>query len=84
MEGLKELSYQKFELQLQQHWISDTFPDCVREVYATSLGTDLRTIRSAVVYAVSQHKQSLIQKRSFQELIREGGDFAVDLALKMV
>jgi hypothetical protein len=81
MEDLKKLSCKKFELQLQQHWISDTFPDCIREVYSTSEDADSTATRKAVVDAVSLHKQELVQKRPFQELIREVGDFAVDLIL---
>jgi hypothetical protein len=84
MEDLKKLSYKKFDLQLQQHWISDTFPDCIREVYSTSEDADSTATRKAVVDAVSSHKQELVQKRPFQELIREVGDFAVDLILMVV
>ncbi|KAG9238192.1 hypothetical protein BJ875DRAFT_437765 [Amylocarpus encephaloides] len=71
IEGLKRLSYKKFEQQLQQHWISDMFPDCIREVYLTSNNTDLNTTRKAVIDSVASHKQELVPKRSFQELIRE-------------
>lgn len=36
-----------------------------------------------MVKTVSLHKKDLVQKRPFQELIREVGDFAVDLVLVM-
>lgn len=78
IEELKAQSRKKFEEQLRQHWISDTFADCIRDVYSTSKERDL--IRKAIVDAVSVHRE-LIQKRIFQELIREVGDFAVDLVL---
>ncbi|OXV09093.1 hypothetical protein Egran_03144 [Elaphomyces granulatus] len=80
IDDLKELSCNKFEDQLEQHWISDTFPHCIREIYSTSNNTDIRKI---VVDAVASHSQDLVEKRSFQDLIREVGDFAVDLVLKM-
>ena len=83
MEDLKKLSCKKFELQLQQHWISDTFPDCIREVYSTSKDAVSAAVRKVVVDAVSSHKQELVHKRPFQELIRDVGDFAVDLVLIM-
>ena len=76
MEDLKTLACKKFELQLQQHWISDTFVDCIREVYMTSRVSD--ATRKAVVRTVFLHKE-LVNKQPFQDLIREVGDFAVDL-----
>ncbi|KAH9205214.1 hypothetical protein DL95DRAFT_528942 [Leptodontidium sp. 2 PMI_412] len=72
-----------FERQLEQHWISDTLPDCVREVYSTTNNVDSNGMRIAVVNAVAAHKEELVQKRPFQDLIREVGDFAVDLVLKI-
>jgi hypothetical protein len=84
IEQLKVLSCEKFEKQLQKHWISDTLPDCIREVYSTSTNNESNTIRKSVVDVVTLHKRELVQKRSIQELIREVGDFAVDLVLKMI
>jgi len=83
MEGLKSLSCRKFEFQLQQHWISDTLADCIRDVYLTSKDIDSDATRRAVVNTVSLYKQELVRKRPFQELIREVGDFAVDLVSVM-
>lgn len=80
MEELRDHSCRKFELLLEGHWISDTFPDCVREVYSTS--QDEATIRMLVVNVATAHLQELIQKQSFQDLVREIGDFAVDLLVK--
>ena len=81
MEELKTLSCKKFELQLQQHWITDAFPDCIREVYIIS--TEGSSIRKTVVDAVFSHRKALVQKRPLQEVVREVGDFAIDLVLKM-
>ncbi|KAH9212364.1 hypothetical protein DL95DRAFT_464093 [Leptodontidium sp. 2 PMI_412] len=83
IEELKSITGKKFERQLQQHWISDTFPDSIREVYSTSNNTDSDRIRNIVVGAVASHKQDLLPKFPFQELIREERDFAVDLVLRM-
>lgn len=82
MDDLKSLLCKKLELQLQTHWISDTFADCIRELYSSSLDMDPIVIRKAVVGMVFSH-QELIQKRPFQELIRKVGDFAVDLVLEI-
>jgi hypothetical protein len=80
---LKSLSGGKFELQLKQHWIGDTLVDCIREVYSTSTESSLSDMRKAAVKTVCLHKKDLVQKRTFQELIREVGNFAVDLVLGM-
>ena len=81
IEELKTMSCNKFKLQLQKHWISDNFPEYIREVYLISSSTDL--MRKAVVDAVLLHRQELVQKRPFQDLLREGGDFAIDIVLGM-
>jgi hypothetical protein len=81
IEDLTEVSCKKFKLQLQQHWISDTFPDCIREVY--SISSNSTAVRKVIVDIVSSYNQELVQKRPSQELIREVGDFAVDLILKI-
>jgi hypothetical protein len=81
MEDLKSLACSKFELQLKEHWISDTLADCIREVYSTTI--DDATTRKALVKIVASHDKELVQKQQFKELIREVGDFAVDLVLLM-
>jgi hypothetical protein len=77
MNDLKDLACEKFKLQLKEHWKSDTFPDCIREVYQVP-GT-----RRLVVEVAALHRNELVQKRLFQDLIRGLGDFAVDLLLKI-
>jgi hypothetical protein len=76
MEDLKELSCKKLGSQLKQHWISDTFTDCVREIYQTS-----REMRAIVTKVSALHKKEFLKKLPFQELIRDTGDFALDLVL---
>ncbi|KAG4427264.1 hypothetical protein IFR05_017253 [Cadophora sp. M221] len=83
LDDLKLIACKKFEHQLEQHWISDTLPDCVREVYSTTNNFDSKGMRIAIVNAVASHKEELVHKRPFQDLIREVGDFAVDLVLKI-
>jgi hypothetical protein len=77
LEDVKALSTVKLQLKLQDLWTSDSFPDCVREVYASTPNTD-RGMRSAVVEVARVHASELCCKAIFKELIREGGDFAVD------
>jgi hypothetical protein len=79
MEDLKDLSCEKFESLLENQWKSDTFADCIREVYLTTGAVQSPLTRTLVVQEAAQHKTILMQKRPFQDLIRESGDFVVDL-----
>lgn len=79
LDGLKDLSTAKLQQRLQCNWNSATFPDCAREVYACTRESD-REIRSAVANAARIHAQQLWNSAGFKDLIREGGDFAVDFA----
>jgi hypothetical protein len=83
IDELKVIACKKYDCQLEQHWISDTLPHCVREVDSTTNNIDSNSKRMAVVNAVVLHKEDLVQKGSFQDLIREVGDFIVDLVMKM-
>jgi len=83
IDELKLIACKKFERQLEQHWISDTLPDCIREVYSTTNDIDSNSMRIAVVNTVAFRKDVLVQKGPVQDLIREAGDFAVDLVLKI-
>lgn len=66
----------KLQQKLQDLWISDSFPECIREIYATTPENDC-AMRSAVVEVAKVHVRELGSKDVFKDLIREGGDFAV-------
>lgn len=78
MNDLKRLARKRFEEQLQQHWISDTFTDCIREVYETTEQTDT-AMRRATVEVARIHIKELYEEKCFQVLLWEIGDFAVDM-----
>lgn len=77
LETLKAESACRLEFELATRWTSDPFPDCVREVYTTTPPDD-SIMRSVILKAAKLHARELGVTSSFQELIREGGDFAVD------
>lgn len=52
-------------------------------MYLNLTSAEGSSIREIVVDTVFSHRKVLILKRPFQELIREAGDFAIDLVLKM-
>jgi hypothetical protein len=76
LEGLKALCTVKLEQKLKDLWSSDSFPECIREIYA-STPSDERAMRSTVLEVAKAHVRELSEKAAFKDLIREGGDFAV-------
>jgi len=84
IEDLKVLACRRFQEELQGHWSSDLFPDSIRELYSTTNSIDANSIRKVAVDTVVLHRHDLVKKAPFQELIREVGDFAVDLVLSML
>ncbi|KAH7381197.1 hypothetical protein DE146DRAFT_278733 [Phaeosphaeria sp. MPI-PUGE-AT-0046c] len=74
---LKALATAKLQKKLEELWTSQEFPDCIRQVYATTVESD-RAMRSAVVEVAKEHVRELGTKVEFKDLIREGGDFAVE------
>ena len=83
IDELMLIACKKFDHRLELNWISDTLPDCGREVYSTTNDVDSNSIRVAVVNVVASHTEDLVHKEPFHRLIREVGDFAVDLVLKI-
>ncbi|KAI1502474.1 hypothetical protein F5X99DRAFT_156131 [Biscogniauxia marginata] len=81
MDELKAYALDKFKSKLQQLWVSELFVDCIREVYSSTNESD-EGIRGAVVQAAKEHLNDLWLKKPFQALVREVGEFAVDLVAK--
>ncbi|KAJ6191976.1 hypothetical protein J3E72DRAFT_273869 [Bipolaris maydis] len=76
LEDLKAVAIAKLQQKLKELWISDSFPECIREIYASTPENDVG-MRSAVVEIAKVHVRELGGKDIFKDLIREGGDFAV-------
>ena len=64
MDDLKALAVKNLEAQLQEHWISDTFPDCVREVYGNTAQDDA-ALRKIAVEVVKGHLGDYALERYF-------------------
>ncbi|KAF2187347.1 hypothetical protein K469DRAFT_570324, partial [Zopfia rhizophila CBS 207.26] len=77
LEDLKALALKKFQQKSRDLWMSDSVPECIREVYKSTYEQD-RGIRSAVVEVAASHVHDLSNKGIFKNLVREGGDFVVD------
>ncbi|RYP76242.1 hypothetical protein DL771_001861 [Monosporascus sp. 5C6A] len=78
MDHLKEDALRKFKSKLSELWISEKFTDCVKEIYSSTNEFDCG-LRNAAVETTKVHLTRLWEKKPFKELIREGGDFVVDL-----
>ena len=76
LEDLKVVAIAKLQQKLQDLWISDSFPECIREIYATT-PENYCEMRSAVVEVAKVHVRELGSKDVFKDLIREGGNAAV-------
>lgn len=77
MGDLKALAIQNLKAQLQKHWISDIFPDSVQEVYGNT--PQQSALRDTVVEVAQTYLGELCSKSAFLDVIRETGDFAVDV-----
>ncbi|KAI0388517.1 BTB/POZ domain-containing protein [Xylariaceae sp. FL0594] len=78
LDGLKQFALRRFTSKLEQLWVSELLVDCIREVYESTTESE-HGLRSAVVEVAEAHRVDLWGKKAFRDLIREGGDFAVDL-----
>lgn len=79
MDYLHKTAHQKLLESLQHLRVFD----CIREVYLTTNNVDSMRISNVVVSVVASQNEGLTHQGPFQDLIREVGDFAVDLVLKM-
>ncbi|EGR52930.1 uncharacterized protein TRIREDRAFT_102952 [Trichoderma reesei QM6a] len=77
VEGLREYALHNFESKIKHLWVSESFVDCIREVYgATDLGYEMR---KAILQVVRGHLGELWEKKAFRLLVREGGDFPMEI-----
>ncbi|KAG9249985.1 BTB/POZ domain-containing protein [Emericellopsis atlantica] len=76
--GLKEHALSRFKSKISRLWVSEIFPDCIREVYGSTSDPNC-DMRKAVVEVTRENRGELWVKKAYRELIHEGGDFAVDL-----
>ncbi|KAI1147026.1 BTB/POZ domain-containing protein [Nemania diffusa] len=78
LDHLKHLALQRFKLTLAKLWVSELLVDCVREVYTSTTESE-HGPRSAVVQVAYAYRANLWQRKTFRDLVHDGGDFAVDL-----
>lgn len=75
---LKTVALGQFREQLDALWASDGFIDCIEEVYDNTPDTDLQ-IREEIIFTVKEHIHILRPRKRFRALLRQGGDFAIEI-----
>lgn len=63
---------------MEKLWVSENFVDCIREVYGMSSDKNCE-VRREVVKIARSHLADLWDKKTFRDLLREGGDFVIDV-----
>ncbi|KAI9732190.1 MAG: hypothetical protein M1834_004287 [Cirrosporium novae-zelandiae] len=81
---LKDLSWEKFELNLALGCRSSKFPNIIRTVYYGSSPPSDRGLRDLIMANSNVYMTSPLNRGEFYQLIKEGGDFALDLFHKFI
>src|SRR5690349_20252116 len=76
--GLQDYALQRQRDRLQAPWTPRNLVDCIREIYKSTHNAEDK-MRALVSGVAHQHLTQLWDDESFRQLIREGGDFVVDI-----
>ena len=82
MKELKNLAHLQFKSQLHKLHTNEELISCIQEVYEPANHINSR-MKNAAVEVVWENIRNLSQKVEFLDLVRENGDFAADLVLKI-
>lgn len=69
-----DYALQNLQSKIGKLWVSETFVDCIRDVYQSTSDPNCK-MRKAIVSTTRKHLEELWEKNTFRELVREGGDF---------
>ncbi len=79
--ALKALALEHFDQRATTLWNSDEFIQACKEVYAPGPTGSDRSMKDVVARVISQN-QAVLDKEELKEIIRCGGDLALDLVLR--
>lgn len=82
-DGLKSYALKRLQTLLDTLWVSEGFIDCIQEVYRSAVDPKDK-MRNLVLEVTHAHLGKLGKEKRFQDLVRKGGDFMVDLIAKVV
>lgn len=80
--GLDAYALKRFKAKAEKLWMSEGFLHCIRDVYDSTVHARCK-MRATVVEITRKHLNEL-WKTPLKDLVRAGGDFAVDLMDQMV
>lgn len=78
IENLKNYAFQNFKTRIKKLWIAENFVDCIRDVYGIPSNVSY-ALRFEIAKIALKHLGDLWDKKVFRTLIREGGDFVIDI-----
>lgn len=83
VDSLKDYALQNLELKFKRLWVSEVFVGCIRDVYESTSDASCE-LRRAIVRTTRIHLPELWRKKAFRELVREGGEFVIDVMSGMI
>ncbi|KAI3545671.1 hypothetical protein CABS02_09209 [Colletotrichum abscissum] len=83
MPELKSFAVERLKPKLEELRVSESFVGCIRETYESTNHSG-QQIRDAILRVVKINLDSLWSKKTFRDLVYEGGDFAGDLVGQFV
>ncbi|KAH7248163.1 hypothetical protein B0J15DRAFT_449434 [Fusarium solani] len=81
IDQLMEIALQRFESKSRSEWDSKLLTKCIHDVYDSTTEDDHK-VRNVVLDLTRRYQVSLRDKSNFRDLLRQGGDFVVDLVVK--
>ncbi|KAL7929636.1 BTB/POZ protein [Trichoderma chlorosporum] len=78
VDNLQSYALEMFKSKIDKLWVGENFVDCIRDVYGTTIDRH-HVLRLEVAKVARSHLRDLWDKQTFRDLIREGGDFVMDV-----
>ncbi|KAL8790913.1 MAG: hypothetical protein Q9213_000338 [Squamulea squamosa] len=78
LNGLKDLAKAKFAAALPDGWNKENLLDIIRFIYDNTLSDD-RGLRECLLPILTQHKDSLRSDSAFMDVVKNYGEFAIDV-----
>ncbi|KAM6513861.1 hypothetical protein FALCPG4_015066 [Fusarium falciforme] len=81
IDQLTDISLQRFESKSRSEWDSKMLTKCILDVYDSTTEGDHK-VRNVVLDLTRRYQTSLRDESNFRDLLRQGGDFVLDLVVK--
>ncbi|KAI8648945.1 BTB/POZ domain containing protein [Fusarium sp. Ph1] len=81
IDQLVDIALQRFESKSRSEWDSKLLTKCIQDVYDSTTEDD-RQVRNVILDLTRRYQTSLRDESNFRDLLRQGGDFVLDLVVK--